>query len=100
MSASLEDVRRMAALAQLSLSEAEVERYAGELSSILSYVDRLQAIDTTGIAEGSVFAESLPPDRDLVTHDPDVRERIIQGFPDRLGDLLRVPSVFPHRKAT
>jgi hypothetical protein len=29
-----------------------------------------------------------------------VRERIIQGFPDRLGDLLRVPSVFPHRKAS
>ncbi len=98
MSASLDDVRRMAALANISLTAAEAQRYAQELSAILSYVDRLQQIDTSTVAEGSVFLESLPPDRDSVGHDPEVRERIIQLFPDRIGDLLRVPSVFPNRK--
>lgn len=100
MSASLDDVRHMAKLAHISLTDAEVQRYAQELSAILSYVDRLQRIDTSAVEEGSVFPESLPPDRDSVGHDPEVRERLIQLFPDRLGDLLRVPSVFPNRKAS
>lgn len=98
MSASLEDVRRMAKLAAIALTEAEAERYARELSSILSYVDRLGRIDTSAVQEGSVFQESLTPDRDLVRHDPEARERVIQRFPDRVGDLLRVPGVFSHRK--
>lgn len=100
MSASLDDVRHMAKLANISLTDAEVQRYAQELSAILSYVDRLQRIDTSAVEEGSVFPESLPPDRDSIGHDPEVRERLIQLFPDRLGDLLRVPSVFPNRKAS
>lgn len=100
MSASLDDVRHMAKLANISLSDTEAERYAQELTAILSYVDRLQGINTTSVEEGSVFAESLPPDRDSIEHDPEVRERVIQLFPDRLGDLLRVPSVFPNRKAS
>lgn len=90
----------MAKLANISLTDAETERYAHELSAILSYVDRLQRIDTSAVDEGSVFPESLPPDRDMVGHDSEVRERLIQLFPERLGDLLRVPSVFPNRKAS
>lgn len=97
MSASLDDVRRMAKLGHILLKDTDVERYAGELSAILSYVDRLQRVDTSAVDEGSVFAESLPPDRDIVTQDLDVRERLIQLFPDRVGEWLRVPSVFPHR---
>ncbi len=98
MSASLDDVRRMAKLAHLSLKDADVERYAGEISAILSYVDRLQRVDTGAVEEGSVFAESLPPDRDSAGHDLEIRERIIQLFPDRVSEWLRVPSVFPNRK--
>ena len=97
MSASLEDVRHMAKLAQLSLTDAEAERYAQELSAILAYVDRLQQVDTAQEQEGAVFSEALPPDRDFARHDGEMRERIIQNFPDRLGDLLRVPGVFANR---
>jgi len=44
------DAQRIAALARLELSDEELDLYARQLTSILEYADRLQAIDTAGIA--------------------------------------------------
>ncbi len=44
-----EEVRYVATLARLSLSEAEVEKTTLQLDSILSYVEKLGELDTTGI---------------------------------------------------
>lgn len=46
---SHEEVRRIAELAKLDLSDEEVALYAGQLSSILQYFERLQQIDTSHI---------------------------------------------------
>lgn len=46
---SHDDVRHIAKLARLTLSEEEVEKLAGELTSILSYVDKLQEVNTEGV---------------------------------------------------
>ncbi len=43
------DVRRIAALARLELTETELDLYARQLTSILEYADRLQAVDTAGV---------------------------------------------------
>ena len=42
-------VRHIAKLARLRLSDADVAKYAQELGSILAYVDILKDVDTTGI---------------------------------------------------
>ncbi|TSC58886.1 MAG: aspartyl-tRNA(Asn)/glutamyl-tRNA (Gln) amidotransferase subunit C [Candidatus Peregrinibacteria bacterium Greene0416_19] len=42
-------VRAVAKLARLNLTDAEVEKFATELTSILQYVDMLQEVDTTGV---------------------------------------------------
>ena len=97
MPVSLEDVRQTARLARIGLTDATAVQYAEEPSAILGDVDRLQAVDASAAGAGPVFADGLPPDRDLARTDEAAREQIIQGFPDRLGDLLRVPSVFPGR---
>jgi aspartyl-tRNA(Asn)/glutamyl-tRNA(Gln) amidotransferase subunit C len=50
MTISIQQVKKVAKLARLSPTEAELERYQHELSAILDYVDRLQELDTTGVA--------------------------------------------------
>jgi aspartyl-tRNA(Asn)/glutamyl-tRNA(Gln) amidotransferase subunit C len=100
MSVSSEEIRRVAQLARIHVSDADVERFTPQLSKIVDYVDRLQAIDVQGLKESAVFSDMLPPDRDLPRSDETEHEQIIQDFPDRLGDLLRVPSVFPRRSIT
>ena len=42
-------VRHIAKLARLTLSDAEVEKFAKELTSILQYVDMLQEVDTKNV---------------------------------------------------
>lgn len=44
------DVQRAAHLARLGLTDNEAAGYAGDLGRILEMVDKLQALDTTGIA--------------------------------------------------
>lgn len=46
---SLDEVRAIADLARLTLSEDEVARYAAQLSQILSYFQALQAVDTSDV---------------------------------------------------
>jgi aspartyl-tRNA(Asn)/glutamyl-tRNA(Gln) amidotransferase subunit C len=44
-----EEVRRVAELASLALRDDEVERMAQDLDSILSHIDKLNELDTTGV---------------------------------------------------
>ena len=44
-----QEVAEIALLARLALDDPELERLAGELSSILGYIDKLRALDTTGV---------------------------------------------------
>lgn len=44
-----DQVRHIAKLARLSLSEEEVTKFAKELTSILGYVDMLREVDTEGV---------------------------------------------------
>lgn len=44
------DILKLAQLARLDLTEEEIEEYALELSSILQYVEQLQAVDVSGLS--------------------------------------------------
>ncbi|MGH7234184.1 MAG: Asp-tRNA(Asn)/Glu-tRNA(Gln) amidotransferase subunit GatC [Candidatus Saccharimonadales bacterium] len=45
---SKNDVLKLARLARLDLSSAEVEEYLTELNEVLAYVEQLQSVDTKG----------------------------------------------------
>jgi len=49
MSLSIEQVRQAAHLARLELTPEQVERYARQLSDVLTMVDQLAAVDTAGV---------------------------------------------------
>ena len=50
MKINKEDVRHVAGLARLKIGENELESFAGQLASILDYVDSLKEIDTSGVS--------------------------------------------------
>ena len=75
MSLSPEEVRKIAHLARLDVGDDDVESYAGELSRILELVDRMNAVDTSGVgpmAHPQHAVQRLRPD--AVT-ESDQRER-------------------------
>jgi aspartyl-tRNA(Asn)/glutamyl-tRNA(Gln) amidotransferase subunit C len=46
---SRDDVLKLARLARLDLTEAEIEEYSRELSEILQYVEQLGGVDVEGL---------------------------------------------------
>ncbi|MFA6428918.1 MAG: Asp-tRNA(Asn)/Glu-tRNA(Gln) amidotransferase subunit GatC [Patescibacteria group bacterium] len=100
MALSLEETKRLAELARMELGEEELTHLGGDLEKILEFVGRLSAIDTTGVPEADLTAHVQPPADDLAEPvSVETHERIIENFPDRLGEALRVPAVFEHPKS-
>jgi len=48
---SKETVKHIAKLSRLKLSEKEVEKFSGQLSSVFEYMDILEEVDTSGVVE-------------------------------------------------
>lgn len=44
-----DDIVKLAALARLDLTEAEITEYGRELTAILAYVEQLQSVDIDGL---------------------------------------------------
>ena len=49
MELTKEEVRHVAELAKLQLSEAELEEYAGQLGQILAYAQQIRSVDTGAV---------------------------------------------------
>ena len=63
MSVSLEEVRRIAALARLELSPERAQVAAGELSTILAHMEVLTEVDTEGVSESLALGVVGPATR-------------------------------------
>ena len=93
MSLSLEEVRHIAELARLSLTDEELETYREQLSSILDHVASLQELDTSGIPPTSSV---LPPQTVLRQDEPRpglTLDQVLKNAPDAESGQFRVPPV-------
>lgn len=59
MAISKDEVKKLAELSRLELTEAEVEKMQMDIDSIISYVDTLQSIDLPEVPEGSVYLDQV-----------------------------------------
>jgi aspartyl-tRNA(Asn)/glutamyl-tRNA(Gln) amidotransferase subunit C len=86
-------VARIATLARIKLPEAEQEHLAGELSHILSWIEQLNEVDTSGVEPmSSVAAVTLPMREDKVT-DGNCRDKILANAPEAARGFFAVPKV-------
>lgn len=93
MSVSEKEVRYVADLARLQLSEKEVESLAKDMTKILDYMELLSELDTTDVAplEHVIELDSrLRPDE---AKEPLNHEEALKNAPDADSDYFRVPKV-------
>jgi aspartyl-tRNA(Asn)/glutamyl-tRNA(Gln) amidotransferase subunit C len=91
MSITRDEVIHIAKLARLELSDAEIERYQHQLSSILEYADRLKTIDTGNIPPTSSV---LPPRSRFREDTPGLSlpvEKLLQNASQAEKDQFKVP---------
>jgi len=89
-----QDVQRIADLARLELTAEELDLFTRQLGDILTYVEQIRALDTTGVAPTSQVL-NRPVDRDDVTADTLSREDLLGNAPDAAleAGLFKVPRV-------
>jgi len=93
MSLTLEDVSRIAHLARIALSQAELARTRDELNGILDFVAQLQAVDTTGIAPMAHAVDVVQRLREDRVTEADRRDAFLALAPEAEAGLYLVPKV-------
>ena len=93
MKITCEEVQHVAKLARLELSAAEVERMTGQLDAILSYVAKLDELDTSGVAVTTHTQNVVNAFREDDVRPSLPRERALANGPDQNDEAFVVPRV-------
>ena len=90
-----EDVRRIAELASLELTEVEVETFTRQLADFLAYAQQVQRIDTAGVPPTSHVTGARSLDRPDDPRASIRRDDLLESAPDASleAGLFRVPRV-------
>lgn len=89
-----QDVKKLATLARIKLTDGDTESLVTEFDSILGYVDQLKKADVKLDAEGRVGSvrNVVRPDESRDTSAQD-RERLLVELPHREGDFVAVKKI-------
>lgn len=93
MSIQPEEVKHIALLSRLELSDEEVELYTGHLTGILEYVEKLKELDVEGIEPTSHAIPMYNVMREDVIEPSLDLDEALKNAPDRQGNYYRVPRV-------
>jgi aspartyl-tRNA(Asn)/glutamyl-tRNA(Gln) amidotransferase subunit C len=93
MKLTLEQVRHVAELARLGLGDDELEALAGELSTILEYIDQLEQLDTAAIAPTAQVGELVDVMRDDEGRPSLDPEEALRNAPSRDNGYFRVRAM-------
>ena len=89
---SEDDVRHVARLARLDVTDDEVARFAGQLEAVLQHATDVEALD---VGDVPPTAHPLPLQNVLRDDEPREswpRERVLDGAPDVASGGFRVPT--------
>jgi aspartyl-tRNA(Asn)/glutamyl-tRNA(Gln) amidotransferase subunit C len=87
------EVKHVARLARLKLSEEEVETFTGQMGAILAYIEKLNELDTDGIVP---TAHAVPMEnafREDMERPSIGVEQALANAPERVDGFFRVPKV-------
>jgi aspartyl-tRNA(Asn)/glutamyl-tRNA(Gln) amidotransferase subunit C len=93
MKITRDQVRNVAMLARLTLTPAEEEEMTATLDAVLTYIAKLDELDTSAVEPTAHIAETATPMRDdRVTNAP-AADALLANAPARDGDFFRVPKI-------
>ena len=93
MSIDTDQVRHIAKLARIAMSDAELERLLPELNNILGWIEQLGEVDTDGVEPlTAVIDQKLRLRADAVT-DGEIRDEVLLNAPDAQHGFFAVPKV-------
>ena len=93
MPVSTEQVRHIARLARIAMSDEEIERLAPELNNILGWVEQLAEVNTDGVEPLTAVIDQKLRLRDDAVTDGNIRDEILANAPEAQHGFFAVPKV-------
>jgi aspartyl-tRNA(Asn)/glutamyl-tRNA(Gln) amidotransferase subunit C len=93
MSVSAEQVRHIAKLARIAMSDEELERLVPELNNILGWVEQLGEVDTDGVEPLTAVIDQKLRLRDDAVTDGNIRDEVLANAPEAQHGFFAVPKV-------
>ena len=93
MELTADEVRHIARLARVALTDAEVERFRAEMGSILAHCEALGDLDTEGVPPAEQSFGLVSVEREDEPAPPLPPERALANAPRREGGYFRVRAV-------
>ncbi|HEX9019914.1 MAG TPA: Asp-tRNA(Asn)/Glu-tRNA(Gln) amidotransferase subunit GatC [Nitrospirota bacterium] len=93
MKISQQEVEHVARLARLELSEQEKEELTDQLSNILTYVEKLNELDTKGVEPTAHVLDINNVMREDVAGESLPQERALANAPEKAAGHYKVPKI-------
>jgi aspartyl-tRNA(Asn)/glutamyl-tRNA(Gln) amidotransferase subunit C len=93
MPVSTEQVRHIAKLARIAMSDEEIGRLAPELNNILGWVEQLAEVNTDGIEPLTAVIDQKLRLRDDAVTEGNIRDEILANAPEAQHGFFAVPKV-------
>ena len=93
MKITMKEVEHVARLARLELTDEEKERMRAQLDSILTYIDKLNELDTSAVEPTSHVLPMMNIFRDDEVRPSLSQEEALANAPDRQDLFFRVPRI-------
>ena len=93
MSVDTEQVRHIAKLARIAMSDAEVAAMVPELNAIIGWVEQLAEVNTDGVEPLTAVIDQKLRLRDDAVTDGDIRDAVLANAPGAEHGFFAVPKV-------
>ena len=93
MRITTDDVTKIATLARLEIDEERATLFAEQMDNILSYMDKLNELDTSAVEPMYSPVDHATVLREDETVSPYSREAILHNAPEEDGDYFIVPKI-------
>jgi aspartyl-tRNA(Asn)/glutamyl-tRNA(Gln) amidotransferase subunit C len=90
---TMRDVEHVARLSRLALTDQEKARMRRELDGILSYIDKLRALDTANVPPTSHAVPMTNVMREDEPRPSLAQDLMLANAPERSGEFFRVPKI-------
>ena len=94
MAVTIDEIKRIAVLANLKFEDAELEDFTSEMNKILDYMEKLNELDTENVAPLSHPVELVNVFREDELKPSISKEEALKNAPSDNGSLFKVPKAF------
>jgi aspartyl-tRNA(Asn)/glutamyl-tRNA(Gln) amidotransferase subunit C len=93
MSVDTKQVRHIAKLARIAMSDDEIDALVPELNAIIGWVEQLGEVDTEGVEPLTAVIDQKLRLRDDIVSDGDCRDAVLANAPEGQHGFFAVPKV-------